>query len=83
MYHTMRASVRAKRNQKVSFDDAVTFRESSTFTDAARKLAHDEGTHLAVVLRGLLRDWVDAQSDAHGDGSVRAREGADGQASQK
>lgn len=55
--------------------ETVFFRESAVVVDAARKLARDEGYPLAAVLRGLLRDWVDAHCDARGgeDG------GADGQ----
>lgn len=44
-----------------AFDTMAIFRENRVVLDAARKLARAEGYPLAAVLRGLLRDWVDAK----------------------
>jgi len=53
--------------------ELVVFREDEAFVEAARKLARAEGYPLAAILRGLLRDWVEARLATKGgeDGDSR------------
>ena len=62
--------VTSSTTQTARYTAVVRFREDQAIVTVASERARAQGTHLASVMRGLLRQWIASDGDIY----IRKRE---------